>query len=106
MAISWRVSIPRAYADTQTFIYQAKGLAMSVMVLLPDPMKKPVPDTFSDATDSTAYRVLDSGVLQVLKQIERRWYIWREFSPIGWIHVEGTRYLSDTGKLDGFMAAP
>lgn len=50
-----------------------------------------------------AYRVMDSGVLQILAQTppEGDWQVLWEHAPDTWQKVQGTRYIKDTDKLPG-----
>lgn len=72
---------------------------MSVLVALANG------ETYSrDDADGTqvAYQILESGVLAILlKPADEDLAIAREFSPGGYLWVEGKRFLGDAGKLAG-----
>ena len=50
---------------------------------------------------SYAYKVLGSGVLQVLRLVESRWQVIFEYAPSGWKRVDGTRFNDSTESLAG-----
>lgn len=60
---------------------------------------------FDDDEDGLhSYAVTDAGVLRVLlKQPDGDWLVLFEFSPSGWVDVQGTRYLGS--KLDKMPGA-
>lgn len=66
---------------------------------------KQADDTFekSDVTESTAYKVVDSGVIQLIEYNyeNSRWEVTEEISPQGWTSVRGTRYVGTTDSLRG-----
>lgn len=52
----------------------------------------------------SAYRILDSGVLQLLVNktgTDSAWNVDREYSPALWQSVYGTRYTTDTTGMSG-----
>lgn len=49
-----------------------------------------------------AYKILNSGVLQLLELEGTDWTVVFEFSQSGWRDVQGTRFIGDTDNLSGF----
>lgn len=58
---------------------------------------------FEHETDQYSYKVLSSGVLQLLKLEDKTWTVLFEFSQTGWRDVQGTRFLGETERLEGFF---
>lgn len=60
-----------------------------------------------DKTTTTAYRILDSGVLQILETTragasnQDHWIVKVEHAPHTWVSVEGTRYVTTTEDASG-----
>lgn len=48
-----------------------------------------------------SYKVLDSGVLQILVVEDGEWIVKCEYSPSSWERVEGTRFIGETSSLGG-----
>lgn len=64
-----------------------------------------------DENGHWAYRILESGVLQVLTngQEQKTWSISAEYAPAAWHKVQGTRFLKETERVpgaDGFAPQP
>jgi hypothetical protein len=49
------------------------------------------------------YTVSDAGVLRVIRQTVNEWTVLFEYSPAGWLAVQGTRYMGH--KLDKMAGA-
>jgi hypothetical protein len=55
-----------------------------------------------DENGHWSYKVLASGVLQLLKTGEDKlWSISAEYAPSAWHKVEGTRFIKDTERAHG-----
>lgn len=55
-------------------------------------------------TAVSAYKVLDSGVLQTIEQEDhpdKTWTVTGEYSPGAWNSVEGTRWIGETKNMRG-----
>lgn len=63
-----------------------------------------VGDPREDRTIDTANKILDSGVLQLIKRDDSsssNWEIEAEFSPSTWASVEGTPFHGPTQQMKG-----
>ncbi|SDL41436.1 hypothetical protein [Arthrobacter sp. ok362] len=60
-------------------------------------------EVYEHETDQYAYKVLASGVLLLLKFEDPTWTVLFEFSPAAWFEVQGTRFVGETERLEGFF---
>lgn len=76
---------------------------MSIQVKVADSVVMSKVDT--EETEYS-YSTSDGGVLRVLSSPtgENSWSVMREFSPTGWGHVVGKRFVGDTAALGGSLA--
>ena len=58
------------------------------------------PVEYGDVEASHAYKVLDSGVLQILRKVTT-WQVLFEFGPHAWKQVSGTRFMDSTEGVPG-----